>query len=566
MGKLKDKLAPVLKHWFWITTGFVLVGSLAIWWLASGTLISEYQTASSKIESNASLVSGVSGKINEHANPKTHAEMEKLIEARKQAVLEAWTSVYKRQQDILVWPVAELQEDLVSEFRNLTPIELMVEFPTPDEEEKDTSILNRYSYYIKDALPPIAEIAKTKWTAQFDRAGGSMMGGMYEQDTSMSGFPGAGVPLEEGPLVVWNTGSQESLLTDLFPWRGGQPKTLDVLYSQENLWILRQLMEIIASVNGDVGQRFQAKIHEINRLSIGRSVSKVAGKISKPSREGAGMMGGMDGMDMSSGMDMDMMSGGMDDSMMMDSMGGAALVTVDPGDNRYVDLSGKPLTAAELRSALSSNAPDDAFKAVAKRIPVMMSLKMDQRAIPELVAKCGSARLMVEVGQVRILPAGTSASSGMDDGYGGGGMTGMDMGGGMDSSGMGSDMMGGGMMGGGMIASPAGPKVPFPLDLDVEIYGIIYIYNPPLEEKLGIKDVTQDTVVEGTAMIDGSKVATEPAAIPATESLPAPTDPAAVETPPTEEPLPAPGGAVPPTDGAYWIPKKLPFQQLTLYV
>lgn len=536
MDKLKLQLAPVAKHWFWIATGLVLLGSVGVWWIASGDLINQFQANKSKIEADANSVNTVSSKLDEHPNPKTHAEMEKLISASEQAVLDAWTTVYESQQDILVWPVEELTEDFVKEFRDLTPIELKVPFPTPEADEKETSLLNQYRYYIGNVLPGIAEIAKSKWTASFDKSGGGMgaMGGsalMGSGSESYGGY-GSGQPgvtgVDEGPLVRWDTASQEKLLDDLFPWRasGAPPKTLNVLYSQENLWILRQLMQIIADVNGDVAQRFQAKIHNINRIAIGSSVSTTAGVLTKPAM---GAMGGMgDGSMMSGGSyedmgsSMDMGSSGMSDMRGMGGMEGmagmGAGVEVDPGDNRYVDVAGKPLLASQLRSALSSNSPDDAKIAVAKRIPIMMSLKMDQRAVPDLIAKCGSAQLMVEVRQVRILPTGASsnmmAGGDMGSGSGGGGYGGMAM---MESSGMGA---GSGMaMGGG---TPGNEQ--FPLDLDVEIYGIIYIYNPPLAEKLGVEQVTEDTVIDGTAMRDGSKVETAPAAAPTPETLPPPSD------------------------------------------
>lgn len=529
MDKLKLQLAPVAKHWFWIATGLVLIGSLGVWWVASGDLINQFQANKSKIEADANSVNTVSAKLEEHPNPKTHAEMEKLISASEQAVLDAWTTVYESQQDILVWPVEELTEDFVKEFRDLTPIELKVPFPTPEAEEKETSLLNQYRYYIGNVLPGIAEIAKSKWTASFDKSSGAMgamgdTGSMGSPGDSYGGYgsgqPGA-TPIDEGPLVRWDTASQEKLLDDLFPWRssGAPPKTLNVLYSQENLWILRQLMQIIADVNGDVAQRFQAKIHNINRIAIGSSVSNTAGMITRPAMGAAGGMG--DGSMMSSDSYASMgssMDGSMGSSSMsgMDGMSGmGAAVEVDPGDNRYVDVAGKPLLASQLRSALSSNSPDDAKIAVAKRIPIMMSLKMDQRAVPDLIAKCGSAQLMVEVRQVRILPTGgsTAMMSGGESGSGGGGYGGMGM---ADSSGMGSSA---GMT---MGASSTPGNEQFPLDLDVEIYGIIYIYNPPLAEKLGVEQVTEDTVIDGTAMRDGSKV--ETAAAPTAEALPAPSD------------------------------------------
>jgi len=104
--------------------------------------------------------------------------------------------------------------------------------------------------------------------------------------------------------------------------------------------------------------------------------------------------------------------------------------------------------------------------------------------------------------------------------------------------------MGGGSMMPGSVANKADQ---FPLDLDVEIYGIIYIYNPPIAEKLGVEKVNEDTVIDGTAMKDGRKVEEPAAAVPAG---------AAPETVSTPEALPAPSAtdAVAPVDGNPSLP------------
>src|SRR5690606_30403558 len=266
---------------------------------------------------------------------------------------------------------------------------------------------------------------------------------------------------------------------------------------------LRQLMQIVAEVNGDAVQRFQAKIRGINTIAIGRSVPKTAGRISRPGGPGVPGMGGP-GMGESGMGEMDPMSIGMSgESSGMYGPGGieggegmgAEPVVVDPGENRYVDTQGVPLTSSQLRTALSSNSPTDAFMAVAKRVPVMMSFKMDQRSVPELLAACGSAPLMVEVRQVRILPPGAATASAMGGAMGSSSMSGYDsyssdptMSVGMDS---GYDS------GGGMGTSGAGRGTgeQCPFDLTVEVYGIIYIYNPPHTDALGIEQVTEDTVV-----------------------------------------------------------------------
>ncbi len=603
---MKEKLGAVAQYWFWIATAVVTLLSVGIWWVSSGKLITEYEKNASQLDSDAAKITTVRNALGTHPNEVSHREMQRLLDDRTGAVMEAWTSVFSRQQDILVWPTAELKQDFVDEFADLIPIELKVPFPTPEEEEKLPALRTRYQNYIGSVLPSIAEIAKAKWTADFESQRGGMgmgmgmgagmgmgmpgdMGGMTGGGEDMYGGGGAGLPggmgglgglpaKDDGALVTWSTSSQEQLLADLFPWRKGPggppPSTLDVLYSQENLWILRQLMQIVALVNGDVGQRHQAKIREINRIAIGRSVPKAAGVIAQP---GSGMAGGMGsggmlgmegGMPGMGGAEMDYGAGGMDaaagmmgDMAGMDSGGGgaAAAVTLDPGDNRYVDIAGASLTAEQLRAALSSQSPTDAFMAVAKRVPIMLSLKIDQRNIPELLAVCGSVPLMVEVKHVRILPPGKAAAgggsgSGIGMGMGAGmGMPG-DMGGmtgaGEDMYGGGEGMPGSGGMGGmGGAAQPS--TDPFPMDLSVEVYGIIYIYNPPNSEALGIEKVDETTVIEGTAMGNGPVAETVPTdATPAETTVPEAT-PTEEETTPPADAAPAttpPAEAVPATE------------------
>ena len=601
---MKEKLAAVAQYWFWIATALVTLISVGVWWISSGKLITEFEAKASALDADASKITQVRGALGTHPNEVSHKAMQQFVDLRTKSVMEAWTSVFSRQQDILVWPVNELKQDFVDEFTNLIPIELKVKFPTPEEEEKLPALRQRYKNYIGAVLPKIAEIAKAKWTADFDApsaAGGmgmgmgmgtgmpmgDMLGGGTGED--MYGGSGTGMPgmtggaageKDDGTLVNWSSSSQQQLLSDLFPWRakgsGAPPSTLEVLYSQENLWILRQLMQIIAIVNGDVGQRHQAKIREIDRIAIGKSVPKQAGMISPPGAGmaaggmggmmGSGMMGsgmmegggegidyGSGGMDMAAGM-MDMAggSGGMGMPGMEGGDGmGAEVATVDPGDNRYVDLTGAPLTAEQMRAALSSQSPTDAFMAVSKRVPVMLSLKMDQRNVPELLAVCGSVPLMVEVKHVRILPPGKASAA-----AGGGGM-GMGMGMGMGSDmGMGTGMPGGDMAGGedmyggsgmmgGMGAAPTSTD-PFPMDMTVEVYGIIYIYNPPSSESLGIEKVDETTVIDANGGSGPVADATTPEATPAADAAnpadaaaPATTTPAADGTTPANGTAPA---------------------------
>jgi hypothetical protein len=201
----------------------------------------------------------------------------------------------------------------------------------------------------------------------------------------------------------------------------------------------------------------------------------------------------------------------------------------DPAEGRYVDDKYQPLSAAKLRGALTSRNPDDALLAVAKRMPVRLRFKIDQRRLPRLLAEAGNSRLPVEVRQVRINrpPAAASAANS----YGGGGAMGgtaMAMPG---AASPGGDAYGGGgagamgMMGGGNRQGNAISDATIdPYLVDVELYGIVYIYNPVNQSQLGLADAS------ATAMT------------PSTPPAPTTTTPAVSGTPATTTSPPAAAG------------------------
>ena len=122
-------------------------------------------------------------------------------------------------------------------------------------------------------------------------------------------------------------------------------------------------------------------------------------------------------------------------------------MSTDPAFGRYVDGTYQPLDPAKLRSALTSKSKEDALLAVAKRMPVRMPFRVDQRKLNKVLAECGNSKLPVEVRQVRInRPA--------DSGMGMGGYGGSDYG--YGESGRGGMSMPGGMGVGGRIGSPVG--------------------------------------------------------------------------------------------------------------
>lgn len=259
-------------------------------------------------------------------------------------------------------------------------------------------------------------------------------------------------------------------------------------------------------------------------------------------------------------------------------MGGMeTLLARDPAEMRYVDEKYQPLPASRLRGALTSRSPEDALLAVAKRMPVRIRVGIDQRRLNVFLAQCGNAKLPLEVRQVRInrppAPVGGMGGYGMmagggpgyESGYAPGGMGGFAGGfsgssdGGYSSGGFGGlggfSAMGGGTAGGfggfgttagegytspGMMGGTGRPgAVPGsvtadasvdPNMIDVEVYGIVYIYNP-----VNVNQLNPDVSGSSGEASEGAPV--EGAMPPATEAAggtpAAPAEAAATPAPAT---------------------------------
>ena len=220
-------------------------------------------------------------------------------------------------------------------------------------------------------------------------------------------------------------------------------------------------------------------------------------------------------------------TGGAMPSGMPSGMGGTGAMrfTGDPADGRYVDNNYTPLRASRIRQAMKASNPADAFLVVAKRMPIRLRLVVDQRKLHRLLAECGNSLLPVEIRQVRLNRGKSSGAGGggydMGGGSGMGDPTGMEGGGslsgamGLGGPGMGmgegpyddgsmgeeSDVGSGqsmypGGMGGlgpsfGDMAGRSRVSSTTSHDVPVELYGIIYIYNPPDRDRLGIEQTQE---------------------------------------------------------------------------
>ena len=576
MDKLKEQLAPVQKHLFWIGCGLVLVVTVFSWYSATSNLKSEQARLKSEIDGKVGTVNAIP---ENHPNDNTLKGMDSLILAEGEEVAKKWERLTENQKSVLVWP-KRFDEEFISKVDPLRPPELKVtgQFITeiPEDDRR------YYRNYMDLVFPGLAKIIGTKWAGKVQEGAGGM-GGMAGMAGGMGGMGGPGMSSgdagampgmgdamgmsnrgeEDDSIVLWNSGNQSEILSNHFGFIArddGLPTTLEILYAQEDLWVLESIMNIIKATNesnGPISHRHEAAIKALDSVTIGQSAVKEAGKISNigggsggggdgapgmdemagggmPGMAGGGGMAGMAGGGMEAGGDG--MAPGADGAgsagMMMPGasgmpgMGDAVGGTRAPGDNRYVDRDFKPVLSKRLIAAMKGQPekPEDLFLAVAKRVPVRLNLRMDQRQLHTLLAACSNSRLPVEVKQLRI------------NRQGGGGMGGDAGGGMMDQGSMMQGMMGGGAMGGmpggddaasafgmgdnaGSTNNPARQKLQdSTIDanaITLELYGIVYIYNPVNRAVLGLPE-------ENAAPPAG----TTPVPTPASNPPPAATTPA----------------------------------------
>ena len=551
MDQLKAFLSSAMKHAFWVVCGTIVALSIGSWYMACGNLDKEFQTHVGTIDKNYTTVKSIKDKTI-HPNEFSQKGMDQLNKGLLDSVLNAWQAQYSQQVNILRWP-AELGDDFVASVRSLIPIELKVEFdgtknpPTPLGQELKVDFRQRYANYVERLLPHLAEMINAKWTVKAGAMAMGSGGGMPDMsmpDMSTVPTPGTARPKlgEKPPIVLWNTADQGQLLGNHFNWSkqpDSAPTTLQLLYAQEDLWVLTALMSIVRDTNKDAESRHEAIVKTIESVLIGRQASGRAGQVLRlrgaaggSSTDGgyampdpSGSAGMSSGSSPGSGAGPSPGSGGpgsggyptpggsMTMGSGMDAMSGTARGAMDPADYRYVGTDYLPLPAEKVRSAMKSESPEDAFYVVAKRMPIRLQLVVDQRRLYRLLAECGNCRLPVEIRQVRInKKGGASGSTGSEygggSGYsmpgmggdmaGGGGMSDFGASPGASPYGMGSGSGGMGMgmgmgMGGGIgtadLTKRSQVSSASDYDVSVELQGIIYIYNPVDKSRLGLQDV-----------------------------------------------------------------------------
>jgi len=513
MDQIRTALAFVKKQWFWFSCLAICLLTAGMWFWSTSSLKASFQKRHDVIKTTFSEASTLSREA-KHPNPTVKEKMDERINNLKNSVRTAWQKQYSEQgEEVFVWPAALPKLRAVAD--KLRPVEALgfaEGEPVNEKLRLSVSYRSDYANYIRRELPKLAEIVGAVWAPS---GGGGDAGG----NAGMGAAPGALQPVdgisgdeeEIEPVVLWSTSNQSEIQESRFNWshhHDRSPTTIELLYAQEDFWVLQSLMQIIRETNQGATSPHQkeAVIRRIDFIQLGRNASAAVGdtiRFSPRTRSGSGNPGEMPEGNEPQPIGPPQGAGGLGEGMMgAGGIGGGpgetamAGSSADPAHLRYVDTKYQPIPAEDLRSARESTDPELAYLAVAKRMPVRMRVRINQLAIPRFLSACANADLTVEVRQMRMNRSSGQDGSGGGGGGGGGGILG---GGQPGASPFGATEGMGAIAGGGM--GGASSQDLFPWDVDVEIYGIVYIYNPVDDEKL--KYVDEEDVTPDVAQVGG---------------------------------------------------------------
>ncbi|MCP4193026.1 MAG: hypothetical protein GY768_20645 [Planctomycetaceae bacterium] len=457
MDQLKEFFGVFKRQHFWFIAPVLLGLGIAGWMMSSKKLTSEFEQSRQKVKGYVDQMRGVSS-TDKHPNPEFHDGMGQLIQDRRANVLKAWETKWERQKQELKWP-EQLPPDFRRKVEAMRPIEKVD--PKNNREQRITLSLRRsYGNYIKKELPRLAAEIGAKWQPASNRrgsGGAAAFSSSRETVREPRGRSTAGDAVDESQIVIWNPQNQTEIQSQ-FDWGNTPPTTFEILYAQEDLWVLATLIDIIKRTNGDVQTRSQAAVKEIGFIQIGSAVERPTFQVHVPqpvgSEEGISEpIPEVNNMPEVSGLNSE--RGG------FDAEGGGlapqpdALATLVA--DRYVDIDYQPI--ADLAGL-------EASAAVAKRIPVRIRLKIDQRDVYKFLVECANSPLTFEVRQLRFNPQGVSL------GANGGGF-----------SGGGREEMANSFTNRNASVKQLPDYESF--DRMIEIFGIVYIFNPVDASKLG---------------------------------------------------------------------------------
>lgn len=523
MDQLAPAIAWVKRNVFWLGCGILLIACIVVWYLGTTSLAELQDENVQKIKNQIRMAQRV-GKttpvdlpeVMVHPNKTSLEGMDAELKETFDGLVEAWRMRVEAQKDLLVWPDlgegqadSKVNERFEALFGRFNPAETFVSSAQDDQVAQ--GLLEIYEERINDHMIKLCgnDLLRTNWewdpanSPNQEKTGGdpgdsgagsgSDPGGFGSDSSGGGGFGGAGAGGATAPMgddlgkyaVIWSDVNQELWRDKLTKFKtrddhqkaSTSPTALQCYMLQQDLWILEAMFKIIRGINGNSTANDLSLIKRIDHIAFGREAVKKLGELTQPDRA---LALGDGEEDADSGFN-DLGMAGLDKGK--GEVGGAVEqgygslegTKVPPFHNRYVDLNLEPLDFRKVTEIIKGETiPDKHLELiVAKRVPVRIALKMDERRIADFMAACANSPFAFEIQQVRINkhePGGEKIPLG---GFG------------EESdklSGMGTSIGDTELTSAGTDSQKIEVRTNY--DVNVEFFGIVKIYNPVRPEIL----------------------------------------------------------------------------------
>ncbi|HEY1603953.1 MAG TPA: hypothetical protein VGG64_30410 [Pirellulales bacterium] len=455
MDQVKVYLRLLKKHHFWVLCSIAAIIGFLCWWSGTNSVANETKSNEGIVKGSDSALSGVD-KESRPPNGSFSAGVAARDDELKQKVLAEWKQRYDEQQKLFSWP-ADVAEDMA----RLKP---------------DSPIGDTVRRLYKNLVFPKVLVDKVFLTADYRRPvevpseeepateGEAKPAADAAPGRSLAAAATSGPTIEMEGLVVWNPAHRAALEQRYnFKANPATPTTMSIRLAQEDVWMLENLAKVIRQTNEGALDIIAVPIKRIDTLEIAQwaindavagsprvFVEKTDGGGTSAAGMGAASLsaGGTAGPEVAADASQEEKEKASDEELL---------------NGRYIGDTGVPLTAAEQ--------PYAEFRLMFVRMRVVI----DQRKIPQLLVNCANAPIPIEV--VRCTMFDPLVSSGGTPGASpaaGGGLRGMG--------------------GGGAGPQPAQQNAgggknddiePNPQDVTFEVCGLVQLYNPPDETKLG---------------------------------------------------------------------------------
>jgi hypothetical protein len=413
---VRQQLAPVLKHHFWILAAVVPLLLIPAVFFAAADRQAVIDRDQMTIDGQISALEAVRNTA-DHPNAAWAEAFDRQTAAVREELLGEWKAFWESQRPLRVWP-----EVLGPDF--------MASIAAVESGDRDELMFRDQQRYQNTVGEIVRQLPGRMGCKELMVSDGGPGPGARRRPRGGLGDNAEATELRE--VLVWRAEDQKRLL-ESFRWNS-PPSTTGVRLAQEELWVYGLLCDAIRRVNEGATGLFDSRITTVDELAVGYPAAE-----DRPGGQGAGRVmlraqpepppnpyEFQDGLPMSEpGLESPereleprplhpRFSGGADDSLRPGGIesrsgrGRRAEVVLAPDDMLrqwiYVDFNGRPLSAPELATAADAR--------LVHLMPFVLRVVMDQRKIDRLLAELAAGPVPIDVRQVRVNPAAAGAGGG----------------------------------------------------------------------------------------------------------------------------------------------------------